>query len=101
METGDDSDIPPLEDNPESASAADGKDTDYACYGLPQHSCVRLLRACVHLIGLPVEPDALNAIMRLCLRLTREFDLAAQFAELGGIRLLLSLKQTSSFTGKD
>ena len=72
---------------------------DYACTGLPQASCVRLLRACVHLIGLPVEPDALNAIMRLCLRLTREFDLAAQFAELGGIRLLLGLKQSSSFTG--
>jgi hypothetical protein len=45
------------------------------------------------LIAVPVEPDALNAIMRLCLRLTRDWQLAAMFAELGGIRLLLALTQ--------
>jgi hypothetical protein len=43
-----------------------------------------------------VEPDALNAIMRLCLRLTRDWQLAAMFAELGGIRLLLALTQVNS-----
>jgi hypothetical protein len=50
----------------------------------------------ISLIGVPVEPDALNAIMRLCLRLTRCWELAAMFAELGGIRLLLALTQVSS-----
>jgi hypothetical protein len=47
----------------------------------------------ISLIAVPVEPDALNAIMRLCLRLTRDWQLAAMFAELGGIRLLLALTQ--------
>ena len=60
--------------------------SDYSATGLSSDSCVRLLRACVALIGVPVEPDALNAIMRLSLRLTRDFELAVMFAELGGIR---------------
>ncbi len=47
------------------------------------------------LIAVPVEPDALNAIMRLCLRLTRNWELAAMFADLGGIRLLLALTQVT------
>ena len=51
------------------------------------------------LIAVPVEPDALNAILRLCLRLTRTFKEAALFAELGGIKLLLALTQASSFSG--
>ena len=50
---------PDPEDGDETAAAG-----DYVCAGLPQESCVRLLRACVQMIGLPVEPDALNAIMR-------------------------------------
>ena len=66
---------------------------DYQCTGLSHESSVNLLRACVNMIAIPVEPDALNAIMRLSLRVTRDFDLASMFAELGGIKLLLGLTQ--------
>lgn len=85
----------------ETADKKDEEESEpeYICTGLSQESSVTLLRACVNMIAVPVEPDALNAIMRLSLRLTRDFDLAAMFAELGGIKLLLGLKQTSSFTG--
>ena len=71
--------------------------SDYECTGLSREESVNLLRACVSMIAVPVEPDALNAIMRLSLRLTRDFDLAAMFAELGGIKLLLGLTQVNIF----
>merc|ERR1719305_1076253 len=73
--------------------------TSYTCTGLTPDQSSALLRAAVGLISIPVEPDALNAILRLCLRLTRTFKEAALFAELGGIKLLLALTQASSFSG--
>ena len=69
------------------------------CVGLTQEQSSVLLRAAVGLISIPVEPDALNAILRLVLRLTRTFAQATLFAELGGIRLLLGLTQLSCFSG--
>ena len=51
------------------------------------------------LIALPVNANTLHAVLRLCLRLTREHEYALMFAELGGTRLLLSLTQTSGFQG--
>ncbi len=59
---------PDTEEGDEAAGTSSG---DYVCAGLPQESCVRLLRACVQMIGLPVEPDALNAIMRYFFTLIR------------------------------
>ncbi len=60
--------LPPGSSKPDTEEggdeAAGTSSGDYVCAGLPQESCVRLLRACVQMIGLPVEPDALNAIMR-------------------------------------
>merc|ERR1719239_1118553 len=73
--------------------------TSYTCTGLSPDQSSALLRAAVGLISIPVEPDALNAILRLCLRLTRTFNQATLFAELGGIKLLLALTQASSFSG--
>eukprot|EP00092_Neocalanus_flemingeri_P041280 GFUD01044951.1.p1 GENE.GFUD01044951.1~~GFUD01044951.1.p1 ORF type:complete len:4316 (+),score=1501.53 GFUD01044951.1:136-13083(+) len=73
--------------------------TTYKCSGLTPEQSQGLLRAAVGLISVPVEPDALNAILRLCLRLTRTFAQATLFAELGGIKLLLALTQASSFSG--
>ena len=71
----------------------------YSCTGLTPDQASTLLRAAVGLIAIPVEPDALNAILRMCLRLTRQFNQATLFAELGGIRLLLGLTQLSAFSG--
>merc|ERR1719341_942765 len=73
--------------------------TSYTCTGLSPDQSSALLRAAVGLISIPVEPDALNAILRLCLRLTRTFKQATLFAELGGIKLLLGLTQVSCFSG--
>ncbi|XP_067140217.1 E3 ubiquitin-protein ligase HUWE1 isoform X2 [Centruroides vittatus] len=67
--------------------------------GLVPDQCETLIRVCVGLIGVPVEPDTLHAVMRLCLRLTRNHAYAVTFAEMGGLRLLLNLTQESAFTG--
>ena len=53
----------------------------------------------VGLMGLPVDAYALNAILRLLLRLTRTFDYAVIFAQMGGVKMLLDLTQASSFSG--
>ncbi|KAI1287400.1 E3 ubiquitin-protein ligase HUWE1 [Halotydeus destructor] len=58
-----------------------------------------LIRACVGFINIPVEPDTLHAVMRLCLRLTRSYENAAMFAEVGGVKAILQLTQASAFTG--
>ena len=39
--------------------------------------------------GLSVDADALNAILRLLLRLTQDFEQAVVFAQLGGVKMLL------------
>jgi len=46
-----------------------------------------------------VDRDTLHAVMRVCLRLTRNFENAMIFGGLGGVRLLLNLTLDSSFTG--
>ena len=63
------------------------------------HCIYAIVRCCVLLIGVPVEPDTLHAVLRLLLRLTRQNEYAMQFAELGGPRLLLGLTQASAFQG--
>ena len=50
-------------------------------------------------MGLSVDADALNAILRLLLRLTQDFEQAVVFAQLGGVKMLLDLTQASSFSG--
>lgn len=56
-------------------------------------------RSSVGLIGKPADPETLHAVMRLVLRLTRDHQYAAQFATLGGSKLLLGLTQASGFQG--
>jgi E3 ubiquitin-protein ligase HUWE1 len=46
-----------------------------------------------------VEPDALHALLRILLRLTRHHETALLFARLGGTRSLLALTQDSGFQG--
>lgn len=48
---------------------------------------------------IPVDPDALHALMRLVLRLTRDYSLAKFFSEKGGVTALLELEQDSNFIG--
>ncbi len=67
--------------------------------GLMPDQIQTIVRCSVYLIGLPVDPDTLHALLRLVLRLTREHQFAMTFAELGGTRLLLGLTQLSAFQG--
>ncbi|CAF4058439.1 unnamed protein product, partial [Adineta steineri] len=63
-----------------------------------EHALV-LTSDCVYLIRMPVDPDAIHALLRLILRLTRDYKYARQFAQSGGIQAILSLTQTSAFQG--
>lgn len=56
-------------------------------------------RTCVKLMQIPVDGDALHALMRLTLRLTRDYSLAKLFAEKGGVTALLKLDEDCCFGG--
>lgn len=51
------------------------------------------------MLAIPVDRDALHALMKVCLRLTRDYKNAEVFAREGGVKLLLEMTQISSFTG--
>ncbi|XP_037101939.1 E3 ubiquitin-protein ligase HUWE1 isoform X8 [Syngnathus acus] len=70
-----------------------------AVVGLSDDMTTVLIRACVSMISVPVDPDTLHATLRLCLRLTRNHHYAMMFAELKSTRMILGLTQTSGFNG--
>ncbi|XP_036447821.1 E3 ubiquitin-protein ligase HUWE1 isoform X1 [Colossoma macropomum] len=67
--------------------------------GLSEEMTTVLIRACVSMISVPVDPDTLHATLRLCLRLTRAHHYAMMFAELKSTRMILGLTQSSGFNG--
>ncbi|XP_046895555.1 E3 ubiquitin-protein ligase HUWE1 isoform X4 [Hypomesus transpacificus] len=67
--------------------------------GLTDEMTTVLIRACVSMISVPVDPDTLHATLRLCLRLTRTHHYAMMFAELKSTRMILGLTQGSGFNG--
>jgi len=84
---------------PEEEISSAEKSKDPVAQGLSTDERASLLRSCVALIKVPVDPDALNAVLRLSLRLTQDFERAVEFSELGGVKMLLALTQASSFSG--
>ncbi|GIX92131.1 e3 ubiquitin-protein ligase HUWE1 [Caerostris darwini] len=66
---------------------------------LKANQCRNLVRFCVMLMKVPLDPDTLHAVMRLCLRLTRKHCNAVMFAIMEGPKTLLSLTQPYSFIG--
>lgn len=60
---------------------------------------VTTIRCCTHLLSCPLNPDTLHSNLRVCLRLTRNHELASIFAREGGPQALLSLTQKSCFHG--
>ncbi|XP_063288562.1 E3 ubiquitin-protein ligase HUWE1 isoform X2 [Pelobates fuscus] len=72
---------------------------DIVIQGLTEEMVTVLIRSCVSMLGVPVDPDTLHATLRLCLRLTRDHKYAMMFAELKSTRMILSLNQTSAFNG--
>ena len=73
--------------------------TDIVVQGLSEDMTTILIRACVSMISVPVDPDTLHATLRLCLRLTRNHHYAMMFAELKSTRMILGLTQSSGFNG--
>lgn len=64
-----------------------------------EEHCRSVMKSLVALIKLPTDSETLHAVMRLCLRLTRDYNQACLFAELGGISTLLNLPKSSQFVG--
>ncbi|KAM3656124.1 E3 ubiquitin-protein ligase HUWE1-like [Ammospiza maritima maritima] len=84
---------------PEEPRDDPGADAEAPVRGLAEEAVPAVLRACVSMLGVPVDPDTLHATLRLCLRLTRQHKHALLFAELRSTRTILALTQSSGFTG--
>lgn len=85
---------------PSSTLEADySQGSDVVVQGLTEDMTTVLIRACVSMISVPVDPDTLHATLRLCLRLTRNHQYAMMFAELKSTRMILGLTQSSGFNG--
>lgn len=67
--------------------------------GIDTREMPDIVRACVRLLGIPVDRDALHALLKVCLRLSRDYNNAIVFAREGGVKLLLDMTQASSFIG--
>lgn len=81
------------------SSTLDPDRADIVVEGLTEDMTTVLIRACVSMISVPVDPDTLHATLRLCLRLTRNHHYAMMFAELKSTRMILGLTQSSGFNG--
>uniref|UniRef100_A0A803T881 E3 ubiquitin-protein ligase HUWE1 n=1 Tax=Anolis carolinensis TaxID=28377 RepID=A0A803T881_ANOCA len=93
-------DVPPESLAPEKeAPSEEAKPSEILIQGLTEEMVTVLIRACVSMLGVPVEPDTLHATLRLCLRLTRHHKYAMMFAELKSTRMILGLTQSSGFNG--
>ncbi|XP_030625885.1 E3 ubiquitin-protein ligase HUWE1 isoform X2 [Chanos chanos] len=84
---------------PPSASQDPSSSGGIVVQGLTEEMTTVLIRACVSMISVPVDPDTLHATLRLCLRLTRNHHYAMMFAELKSTRMILGLTQSSGFNG--
>jgi hypothetical protein len=68
--------------------------------GLMPSQTSAVIESCVELISWPVsDPDCLHAILRLILRLTRQYEYAIEFAANRGPQHILNLSQRNSFMG--
>ncbi|XP_017342507.1 E3 ubiquitin-protein ligase HUWE1 isoform X3 [Ictalurus punctatus] len=81
------------------AASQDSTSGSIVVQGLTEEMTTVLIRACVSMISVPVDPDTLHATLRLCLRLTRVHHYAMMFAELKSTRMILGLTQSSGFNG--
>nr|XP_057941106.1 E3 ubiquitin-protein ligase HUWE1 isoform X7 [Doryrhamphus excisus] len=94
------SQIKEITSGPTSSQESDSSQgSDIVVNGLTEDMTTVLIRACVSMISVPVDPDTLHATLRLCLRLTRNHQYAMMFADLKSTRMILGLTQTSGFNG--
>ena len=68
--------------------------------GLQPFQTSDVIESCVELVSWPVsDPDCLHAILRLILRLTRQYEYAIEFAARRGPQHILNLTQRNTFMG--
>lgn len=58
-----------------------------------------ICRCCMELIGKPVDPHTLHAVLNICVRFTRQYNNARLIAEEGVVEKLLKLTDASNFCG--
>ncbi|XP_063928722.1 E3 ubiquitin-protein ligase HUWE1 isoform X2 [Zophobas morio] len=58
-----------------------------------------IVKACVKFMHMPIDKDFLHSILQICIRLTRDFELAKIFVQEGGVKCLLKMKQMREFAG--
>ncbi|KAK7483667.1 hypothetical protein BaRGS_00025100, partial [Batillaria attramentaria] len=90
---------PPEENKMETETPEEKPLPAVTLVGLNEEQISNIIRSLVSLITIPIESDTLHALLRLCLRLTRDHHFAVQFASLGGPRMLLGLTQSVAFPG--
>lgn len=56
-------------------------------------------RTCVRLMKIPVDGDTLHAVLQVCVRFTRDYQIAEMAAEMGVVRIMLNLMSTTVFSG--
>ena len=66
---------------------------------MSEEQSITVLKCCTQLLSSNLDPDTLHSNLRLCLRLTRNQDLAAIFVKEGGPQAILSLTHKSAFRG--
>ena len=66
---------------------------------MSEEQSVAMLRCSIHLLSSNLDPDTLHSNLRLCLRLTRNQELASIFVKEGGPQAILSLTHKSAFRG--
>lgn len=88
-----------------SASAADASaetmhpDWMFKIAGLADHDTGAIVATCVRLMRHLADRNTLHALMRFCVRLTTSYTNASVFAQSGGVRLLLQMRQTCGYIG--
>ncbi|XP_056645575.1 E3 ubiquitin-protein ligase HUWE1 isoform X1 [Diorhabda sublineata] len=58
-----------------------------------------IVKACVSLMHLPIEKNLLHSVLQICVRFTRDFEIAKVFVEEGGVKCLLKMRQINDFGG--
>ena len=66
---------------------------------MSEEQSITVLKCCTHLLSSNLDPDTLHSNFRLCLRLTRNPELASIFIKEGGPQAILSLTHKSAFRG--
>lgn len=66
---------------------------------LDKAQAAQIVRICVRIMKKPAEKELLHSMLQICIRLTRDFELAKIFVQEGGVKCILDMKQYKEFPG--